>query len=975
MSEIDWSEKFPDMRPIKGAPGLFTMNGVGTTVCGSRDYDAETGTYVKTLCICVLFIPLLPLCSYRVADAQSGGWYFLGKVPLSPLAKFWNLGLAAFIVGLAGWGMWHAHVTSPAYVAERKLAQADELAAAGQAGKAATAYTEVMASGHSAAAARQKLVALMNQPPADLAQTAAVYQAAVAWQRRRQDVLVPKLFEQGQVLVQEHAQANPSGALAVLEAISPLAPEPAAVLPQQRQLLETLVERQPGDAELASRLAVVCEAQGAFPRCEEVLKPLTAKLGVLEGARILGRIYVSQGNYEAAYDLLKPYTAGRLLKLHAAEQGYESAIKTQRERLLADLRTGKAPGFNYQRYKAGNEALQDGMVGEYIDTRLKDNPAILNALAELEQAAGVVPVALDLGITMLHRAHGLADPKARQAELEQAEKTFLAIRGLAGGTDTFRLYLGQVYYWLGKPGDGKKLFDALLADKDRSPDILVAIGRTLREVGDVATARALLEEAHQKETDRAKKQNVAVVRSLLWTDLDDQITWLGRGNQEDPDVKASLAWARGGKALQDGQDDAAAKFFRQAIDGYGQLPVTSSTLNNAALAYFALFRVSQDRDHFARGLEMMDKAVALEPANSILLSNAAAALLETALGDIIGPAIDLKTLKEEAALDLLPFLYTDAPTSKRIIERVRTHAGVAKARSYYEKLLVLAPKRAEGYYVLAELFDDTDDAAGLRSLRQKLASAELDLTDSERRAREALAGKHAEKQRADFQTLLARQEAVVAATRAQKGLTFAVAAATLARTQITAASSVPTIDLNRAVQLTEEAHQAAPSTATHHLRVAALCARAHSTLTAQAPAYAALAKRCERSLNSSYLLGFVLTGGPGPLRELALANSDVQLAVQRSLEYGQKFGEQRGVWTWALLRAARPEEAARVATRTLADETVECKRVIDSRLTPWNGSAALGLYWLRLMAGKDAAALEELRPFAARGVPLPLEVK
>jgi len=63
---------------------------------GSRDFDQETGTYVTSACLTVLFIPIFVIGSYRVADApaegwfSSGGWHVLGKVPLSPLAKGWN---------------------------------------------------------------------------------------------------------------------------------------------------------------------------------------------------------------------------------------------------------------------------------------------------------------------------------------------------------------------------------------------------------------------------------------------------------------------------------------------------------------------------------------------------------------------------------------------------------------------------------------------------------------------------------------------------------------------------------------------------------------------------------------------------------------------------------------------------------------------------------------------------------------------
>ena len=83
-----------------------------------------------------------------------------------------------------------------------------------------------------------------------------------------------------------------------------------------------------------------------------------------------------------------------------------------------------------------------------------------------------MPVALDLGIVLLQRGQRLNDPAARRAELEKAEKTFLAIQGVAGESDTFRLSMGQVYYWLGRHDDGTKMFDDLLKANNRDGETL-----------------------------------------------------------------------------------------------------------------------------------------------------------------------------------------------------------------------------------------------------------------------------------------------------------------------------------------------------------------------------------------------------------------------------------------------------------------------------------------------------------------------
>ena len=120
---------------------------------------------------------------------------------------------------------------------------------------------------------------------------------------------------------------------------------------------------------------------------------------------------------------------------------------------------------------------------EYIDRQIKDDPAVDAAREKLAKQAMVVPAALDLGMVTLQRAESMKDPAARRAELERAEKTFLAIRGTAGESDQYMLHLGQVYYWLGKQKEGQEEFDKLLAKHQRKAEMLYGLAKVLRDLG------------------------------------------------------------------------------------------------------------------------------------------------------------------------------------------------------------------------------------------------------------------------------------------------------------------------------------------------------------------------------------------------------------------------------------------------------------------------------------------------------------
>ncbi|MBW2731768.1 MAG: hypothetical protein JRH20_05200 [Deltaproteobacteria bacterium] len=107
-------------RPIRRAPGLGTLNGFGMSIYGNRDQRAD-GTFVTTRYLTGLFVPLMPLDAYRVANAEKQGtYYFIGKVPLGAVTKAWRL-LVVLALVLVPTGLWaQSYLNSP----ERQLALA-----------------------------------------------------------------------------------------------------------------------------------------------------------------------------------------------------------------------------------------------------------------------------------------------------------------------------------------------------------------------------------------------------------------------------------------------------------------------------------------------------------------------------------------------------------------------------------------------------------------------------------------------------------------------------------------------------------------------------------------------------------------------------------------------------------------------------------------------------------------------------------
>lgn len=54
---------------ISSAPSFWMLNGFGFTVYGQTDHDPIIGSYMTTYYFVALFIPLFPICRYRVISS------------------------------------------------------------------------------------------------------------------------------------------------------------------------------------------------------------------------------------------------------------------------------------------------------------------------------------------------------------------------------------------------------------------------------------------------------------------------------------------------------------------------------------------------------------------------------------------------------------------------------------------------------------------------------------------------------------------------------------------------------------------------------------------------------------------------------------------------------------------------------------------------------------------------------------------
>ena len=785
----------------------------------------------------------------------------------------------------------------------------------------------------------------------------------VEWDKRKDIQTVS--FTRGLELAKAKGEAEPHQALAILELIAPLAEKREAFARERLPLLEKLAAKHADDVAIVSALAVAHEQLGNSARCEKLLLPLRERLGVSEGARVLGQIFAHQGKDEESFKLLVPYTEEKLQKIEAAA----STIKDTQEALGRQLQQGNPPNFPLERYKAANDQGKKAIVSEYVQSRLEGDSNYQEAQAVLTRLYPAVAAALDLGMVRLGRARKMKDAAARRAELEKAEKTFLAVRGAAGETADYNFRLGQVYYWMGKHAEGRKLFDEVLTKQNRSFDTLIVVSSLLREVGADADARKLAEEAHGLDVEQKKKWMAARLRALLFQDTEDRINWLEQSNPSNPDVKADLNTARGEQALSKGQEEEAARHFREAIAIYAQLPEGAAPLNNAAIIYGRLYVLTGDVKDLDKSLSMFERAAKHKPGDSILLGNLAGELTEAAARDLIGRRIDLGALRAKGGLGHLSYLYRDARGERPFTEAVRKHPGLARALVQAERLVLLAPKRSSSYALVSSILAMREDVAALRRLDEALGEANLDHSDSSRALKEQLDGKNEARLKEETKVSLARWEKRVQPLRKAGGVTFAIGASTLAVLLMQDEPANP----DRVVQLSEEANAAAPSRATRSGLVSALLFRAHQRLIKQNPDYAGMVQRSRHLLGAGYLVALALERG-GKLRAAVLADKDFGRACDLLKEQSAAFPNDPNPWACVLLQGTHPAEAARAIGALKKDEAGRLSRSIALKLSPTSASAALEVYWELKLEGKEAEGKAVLKACAGRGVPLPFNL-
>lgn len=950
-------QRFPNLKPISGAPPLFTLNGVGLTIYGHRDSDAETRTYVKTHCMVIFFVPVLALGAYRVAkDPDGSGWYFIGKEPLSRFAKLANLAVLFIIFGLIGSGLLEGYRNDPSRRAAKDLAAAEQLFNQEAWPQAANAYIQAhqeFGDRHQVAeTARNKFKHLLTVlPTLAPAKAIPVYELLLD-----QPTLVDRTVIVGQVLAlsKQLKDQDPGAAYQLLGHLGVIRVGDENVAALQHDLLLRWHEKEPTALKPALELALEAEQAGDKSRCRELLVAAETNLGDSEGARMLAQIYLEEGANEAAFPLLGQYVTPRLKAAQNAAAEYETAWNTFVEREIDALQRGSASQAFYHRWEKADEATQQQMIEQHLATQSEKNTRVLAARRKVEEANEIVPLALELGAMQLEAAKSEQGEK-RTEMLKKAEQTLVSIGGFVGEDDYYRMYLGQVKYRLGHETEGRAILESVLSNSQRDDKILLNMAVTVRELGDIAWARSLAEEAYQGAQIKSMAYAAAHFRSVIAPDLDDTLHWLSLSDPKNPQVVISLNQAEGQRAAEAGDIKKARSFFKKALAGYGSRQDSSEALNNQALLWNRLFRLDGDLTALEKGAEMMEKAVSLNPTNSILMLNAASTSMDLGVARLLAEQIDLSAVEGSAALSDLYFLVKNPAELAGLRDKVRASAEINRAVQLYERAMMLAPKNSMSYDELDSYFLFLNDGENLIRVQRSAAEAVIDVSDGRAYVEEVLASGLSESHKTMMNQRVVFYEKALATPHPDKPLTQVYARCGLASSEEGRLVFLGDGNAGRVLTEVAAAHARQPCLATlQRLRSAHLFA-AHRRLLANAPEYAAMTKQSGDLVDTRTLV-CALLASKHPLADTLAADPDIAKASALEERLCREWPEFASWSSWALLQRTGSTLATKIQTDLAQDGGRAAHEALAAQLLPTHPEHVMRAYLAAQAGGADRGA-------------------
>ncbi len=740
---------FPKMVPTNSAPSLFTLNGCGLKLYGSRDQHPQSDSYVTTLFITLIFIPIFPIKAYRVVASSSNSYYFLGKEPLSTLCRLYRRCVLIAFMLMIGLFSWKTYVTSEGYLNRKQIVACNQLLSSQQWSKA-TAQALYLVDNPQVGADALQIVQKANEGAfhADPS-TLRGYLHYIALQSNREQLL-PGFSDRLLSQALSYQQEYPADAMDLIQLLTnyPGKIDPNKIHEARMSISQSWWTKSPNDVNASCNYVIEREDSLEESKQREILLPFQQNPFLLdsEAARILGGILFRENRYQEAKTLLSRYNTPRMQAFHRAVENYESVMTKRQDFYISQLDRGLARDFDFAKYEKAKEDEQNNMVNHFLVEKFKSDPAVQQALAAQEESGKMVAPVMQLGIVELNLSRDAESAEARKLMLESAEKTFLSVRGAVGDTDEYRLFLGEVSYWLGKHDEGKKLFDELLESNKRSSEWMMEVGERLRTVGEVDMARAILDEAWTTEKVEATKKSIAASRQIMAIDSEDRMKWLQRCDQSQAYVKTAIHENAAYIAQEAGRMKDAITEYKAALVEYKNLSESSSKFNNEALVWQSLARLTGSIEDFRSAVGLMERSLLLEQ-NSITLQNLASSYASLANWQLNQKIFDLTKIPELSTGSLSFSMCKDAQQYQAMVKEYLSLPEVEKSLKLSAQSQVMSPKSPTTYAEITSYYLISKNDTELTKLLEKIIAAKLSFSELYVQSKEYYAGKFSDSDR------------------------------------------------------------------------------------------------------------------------------------------------------------------------------------------------------------------------------------
>ena len=205
------------------------------------------------------------------------------------------------------------------------------------------------------------------------------------------------------------------------------------------------------------------------------------------------------------------------------------------------LEHDQGPPEFYTEYERADEQRQRAIV-QYIGGRMKVDPDYISTQNALVREASVVPVtSLTWESSCCSASRAKPSPTCARP-LQSAEDIFLAIGGVAGESDAYRLSLGKFITGSASRPKGASCSTIISPPSSASSPICWRFPKGCTVWDPCPKHHTLAEEAYNNTSVSEEKQEAAHVRAVDHKDLDDEIVWLNRCNTSEPRSRPGSRW-------------------------------------------------------------------------------------------------------------------------------------------------------------------------------------------------------------------------------------------------------------------------------------------------------------------------------------------------------------------------------------------------------------------------------------------------